>query len=102
MGSRDREPNEVAERVNYTDSGIVIADVEIMSVDEVADALRLSPRRIRALIGMRHLPAKRLGLRTWAVARADFEAFRSQARNPGRPRGPRAGHGNPNDERAKP
>lgn len=60
--------------------------VEVVSVEEVADALGVSPRRIRALIAAGRLPATRIGRRTWAIARSEALAFGAKPRPAGRPR----------------
>src|SRR5712692_1735679 len=56
--------------------------MNLMSVDQAAQALGVSPRRVRALIGSNRVPAVRLG-RSWAV---DRSVLRSHGRRrSGRP-----------------
>ena len=56
--------------------------MHLISVDEAAEALGVSPRRVRALIGSERLPAVKLG-RSWAV---DGSMLRSHGRRrSGRP-----------------
>lgn len=52
-----------------------------MSVDQAAQALGVSPRRVRALIGSKRVPAVRVG-RNWAL---DRSLLRSHSRRGGRP-----------------
>ena len=52
-----------------------------MSVDQAAHALGVSPRRVRALIGSKRVPAVRVG-RNWAL---DRSLLRSHRRRGGRP-----------------
>lgn len=56
---------------------------QILSVAEAADKLGVIPRRVRALIAARRLPAARLGERAWAIRAEDLERVR--VRKPGRP-----------------
>lgn len=56
--------------------------MDFISVDQAASALGVSPRRVRALIGSKQLPAVKLG-RSWAV---DRSMLRSRGRREaGRP-----------------
>ena len=57
--------------------------MEPISVDQAAEALGVSPRRVRALIGSKRVPAVRIGRRNWAL---DQRVLRSQGfRRGGRP-----------------
>ena len=60
--------------------------MDVLSVEEVAHLLGLTARRVRALIAAERLPATRIGLRAWAIARSDAATFRAVPRSPGRPR----------------
>lgn len=53
----------------------------LVSVGQAAQALGVSPRRVRALIGSKQLPAVRIG-RSWAL---DRSLLRSHRRRGGRP-----------------
>ena len=57
-----------------------------LTVKEVADLLKLTPRRIRDFLLSGRLPAMRLG-RTWFVQRRDVLDFSRIERTPGRPAG---------------
>lgn len=59
--------------------------MDALSVEQVAKVLGVSPRRVRALIHAGRIPATRIGVRTYAVARADAEAFAKLPRPVGRP-----------------
>ncbi len=58
-------------------------EMELLSVEQAAEALGVSPRRVRALIGSKRVPAVRIG-RSWAL---DPSQLRSNARRAGRPIG---------------
>jgi excisionase family DNA binding protein len=58
----------------------------LLSVEEAADMLRLSKRRVQELVARGQLPAIKIG-RTWVIDRADAEAFdRLPPGSPGKPR----------------
>ncbi len=54
-----------------------------MTTAEAADALGITPRRVRALIASGRLKARRYG-RDWSISEEAIEAVRE--RPPGRPR----------------
>ena len=56
--------------------------MDLISVDQAARALGVSPRRVRALIGSNRVPAVRVGRRNWAL---DRSLLRSHRRRGGRP-----------------
>ena len=56
--------------------------LEVLSVEEAAAALRISPGRVRVLIRAGRLPARKFAGR-WVVRRADLASV--QQRRPGRP-----------------
>jgi excisionase family DNA binding protein len=58
--------------------------LELLSVQDAASALDLSPNRIRALVGRGQLPALKVGGR-WVIERAAVEARRREASGSGRP-----------------
>lgn len=60
--------------------------MDALSVEEVAHLLGLTARRVRALVATGRLPATRIGLRAWAIARSDALAFSAVPRSPGRPK----------------
>ena len=68
----------------YTDSGMVLAAMELLSIPEVAQVLGVSDRRVRALVKGGRLPAIRVGARTHAVMRTELERFADVPRRPGR------------------
>lgn len=57
-----------------------------MNTGEAALALRVTPRRIVAMIGAGQLPAVRRGVRGWAIERAAVEELAKAERPGGRPR----------------
>ena len=59
------------------------APTDKITVAQAARELRISARRVRALIDSAKLPAVRFGERAWMIARADLELVRD--RKPGRP-----------------
>jgi excisionase family DNA binding protein len=56
---------------------------ELLTVEQAADELGVTTRRVRALIAAERLPARKIG-RDWLVQRSDLEPVRQ--RKPGRPR----------------
>ena len=55
---------------------------DLLTTKEAAKELRLSVRRIQALIGTGKLPAQKIG-RDWIIRKADLDLVR--VRKPGRP-----------------
>lgn len=55
-----------------------------LSVEEAAQALRVSPQRVRALIAANRLPADRVGV-TYLLDEGDVAAFAQRPRRGGRP-----------------
>ena len=53
---------------------------EIMTTDEAAVYLKMSPRTVRLLLGDKKLPGAKVG-NTWRLSKADLDAF---IRNGGR------------------
>lgn len=58
--------------------------LDLLSVQDAANALDLSPNRVRALVGRGQLPASKIGGR-WLLERAAVEARRREAHASGRP-----------------
>lgn len=59
----------------------------LLSVAEVARLLKVSPRRVRAMVEAGRLPAVRFGRRAWAIRLQDLAGVMD--RRPGRPPGKR-------------
>lgn len=59
--------------------------MELLSVVEVAHVLRVSDRRVRALVEGGRLPAIRVGARTYCILRSEVERFATVPRQAGRP-----------------
>lgn len=57
---------------------------EILSVADCARELGIEPDSVRKLIYRDLLKAQKLG-RDWYIWRADFEAYKANRRDPGRP-----------------
>ena len=55
---------------------------DLLTTKETAKELKVSVRRIQALIGAGRLPAKKIG-RDWIIHKADLDLVR--VRKPGRP-----------------
>jgi excisionase family DNA binding protein len=63
-----------------------MADVECLTVPEIAAALRCSERSVRRLVARGELPALRIGPRITRVERAQLQTFvakAAQAASPG-------------------
>ena len=58
--------------------------MEIVTVPEAATELGISQGRVRVLIHLGKLKARKFGF-VWAIARADLDQFKSQPRKVGRP-----------------
>ena len=59
---------------------------ELISVAIAAQRLRVSPQRVKELIGLGRLPARKLpGTNIWLIRAADLRLLRG--RRPGRPSG---------------
>lgn len=58
---------------------------ELLTTEQAAEALRISPMRVRQLAQSGQLPARRLG-RDWVIRRADLDAARTRNTQVGRPR----------------
>lgn len=56
--------------------------MKLLTVDQAADELGVTPRRVRALIKAERLAAEKVG-RDWLIKPKDLEAVRD--RKPGRP-----------------
>ena len=55
-----------------------------MTIDQAAEILKLTARRVRVLIASGRLPATKHG-RDWWIEPADLAKFAKLPRNPGRP-----------------
>ncbi|MGC8634746.1 MAG: helix-turn-helix domain-containing protein [Candidatus Limnocylindrales bacterium] len=60
--------------------------MDVISVEEVAQILGITGRRVRVLIADGRLPASRVGRRTYAVDRVEAQRFGRRPRPAGRPR----------------
>ena len=54
--------------------------MDVISVEEAAQLLGITPRRVRALVSGQRLAASRLGRRAWVLARSDVLLFAGQTR----------------------
>lgn len=61
--------------------------VEVLSVPQAANELKLHPNTVRQLIENGRLPAHRVG-REWAILRPNLDWFKTLDRPPGRPPSP--------------
>jgi excisionase family DNA binding protein len=50
-------------------------DLDLMTVDEVARQLRVSPKTVRAWLGQGRLRGFKLTPKVWRIRREDFQAF---------------------------
>jgi excisionase family DNA binding protein len=58
-------------------------DEEFLTVNEIAEILKVNPMTVRNWISREELPAVRVGSRRVRVRRADFDAFLSRSQTPG-------------------
>ena len=56
------------------------SDDEFLTVNEVADLLKLNPQTVRNMVDRGELPAVRVGLRRVRIYRRDLEAFLEEGR----------------------
>ena len=54
-------------------------NIELMTVREVAGALRCSPDRVRRLVRLAEMPAVRVGPRAWRIPTAHVRALLAAA-----------------------
>lgn len=50
-------------------------ELDLLTVEEVARQLRVSPKTVRAWLGQGRLPGFKLTPKVWRIRRADFQAF---------------------------
>ncbi len=50
-------------------------DGELLTVEEAAKRLKLTPESVRRMLRLKHLPGVKLGLRQWRVPTAELQKF---------------------------